>query len=140
MKGGGKEFDKIQYCDSGAANIMQVVWSIIIFMGLVECLLFVCFSFQFQPFSERIANIDVDVFHRVGHKYEDDSEGSETYFHKALEKWGDLNLTENFEAFRKEIPATHTLPQLLQQKDDVVTVLIKYIKLKNPLSLQPILE
>jgi len=96
--------------------------------------------FQFQPFSERIANIDVDVFHRVGHKYEDDSEGSETYFHKAIEKWGDLNLTESFEAFRKEIPAIHTLPHPLQQKDVVVEILIKYIKLKKPLCLQPILE
>ena len=96
--------------------------------------------FQFQPFSERIANIDVDVFHRVGHKYENDSEECETYFHKALEKWRDLNLTESFEAFQKEVPATHTLPQLLQQKDDVVALLIKYIKLNNPLCLQPVLE
>jgi U3 small nucleolar RNA-associated protein 20 len=98
------------------------------------------FSLQFQPFSERIANIDVDVFHRVRHKNEDDPEGSETYFRAALEKWGDLNLTESFEAFRKEIPATHTLHLVLQQKDDIVAVLIKYIKLKNPLCLQPILE
>ncbi|XP_069689745.1 small subunit processome component 20 homolog isoform X2 [Periplaneta americana] len=97
-------------------------------------------TFQFQPFSERIANIDVDVFHRVGHKYEDNSEDSETYFHQALEKWGDLNLTESFESFRKEVPSVHTLPQLLQQKDDVVAALVKYMKLKNPLSLQPILE
>lgn len=97
-------------------------------------------TFKFQPFSERIANIDVDVFHRVGHKNENDSEGSGTYFHEALEKWGDLNLTESFEAFRKEIPATHTLPQVLQQKDDIVAILIKYINLKNPLCLQPILE
>lgn len=109
-------------------------------LWVLQNICYLCFSFQFQPFSERIANIDIDVFHRVGHKYEVDSEGSETYFHKALEKWGDLNLTESFEAFRKELPATHTLPQLLQQKDDVVAILIKYIKLRNPLSLQPILE
>lgn len=96
--------------------------------------------FQFQPFSERIANIDVDVFHRVGHKYENDPEESETYFHKALDKWHDLNLTESFEAFQKEVPPTHTLPQLLQQKDDVVALLVKYIKLNDPLCLQPVLE
>jgi len=96
--------------------------------------------FQFQPFSERIANIDVDVFHRVGHKNENDCEECETYFYKALEKWHDLNLTESFEAFQKEVPPTHTLPQLLQQKDDVVALLFKYIKLNNPLCLQPVLE
>ncbi|PSN56059.1 hypothetical protein C0J52_11812, partial [Blattella germanica] len=93
----------------------------------------------FKPFSERIANIDIDVFHRIGHKNEID-EGSGTYFHKALWKWSDLNLTESFDTFKKELPATHTLPQLLQKKDEVVAVLIKYIKLQNPLSLQPILE
>ena len=98
------------------------------------------FYFQFQPFSERITNIDVDVFHRVSHKYESDSEGSETYFRKALEKWSDLNLTQSFDAFRKEVPATHTLPQILQRKDEIVAVLIKHIKVANPLSLQPILE
>lgn len=76
----------------------------------------------------------------MGHKYEKDSEEPETYFHKALEKWHDLNLTESFETFQKEVPATHTLPQLLQHKDDVVALLIKYIKLKNPLCLQPVLE
>lgn len=76
----------------------------------------------------------------MGHKYENDSEESETYFQKALERWRDLNLTESFEAFQKEVPATHTLPQLLQQKNDVVAVLIKYINLNNLLCLQPVLE
>ncbi|KAJ9576725.1 hypothetical protein L9F63_025376 [Diploptera punctata] len=94
----------------------------------------------FQPFSERIANIDVDVFHRVGHKFETESEGTETYFHKGLGKWSDLNLTQSFSDFKKDLPALQTLPQLLQQKDEVVAVLNKYIKLANPLSLQPILD
>ena len=76
----------------------------------------------------------------MGHKYESESEGSKTYFFSALEKWGDLNLTQSYDEFRKELPATQTLPQILQQKDKIVAVLLKHIKLANPLSLQPLLE
>lgn len=97
--------------------------------------------FQFQPFSERIYNIDVDVFHKVAHEYETDAE-NESYFYQTIQKWNVLNLTEGFATFRKEIRAENfiTLPQVLLSKDEIIQVLIKHIKLKNPLTLQPLLE
>nr|CAD7588810.1 unnamed protein product [Timema genevievae] len=96
---------------------------------------------KFQTFSERIGNINIDVFHRVGHKYEEeDSEDQGTFFHQCLQKWSVLNLTESFDNFRRGLPSAQTLPQLLNQKDEVFAALMKHIEMKNPLSLQPLLE
>ncbi|CAG2062186.1 unnamed protein product [Timema podura] len=98
-------------------------------------------TFKFQTFSERIGNINIDVFHRVGHKYEEeDSEDQGTFFHQCLQKWSVLNLTESFDNFRRGLPSAQTLPQLLNQKDEVFAALMKHIEMKNPLSLQPLLE
>ncbi|KAJ8922427.1 hypothetical protein NQ315_004373 [Exocentrus adspersus] len=99
-------------------------------------------TFKFIPFSERITNIDVDIFHKVGHEYETQTEESQSYFYQAIDKWNVLNLSEGYESFRKEIRAGNyiTLPQVLYSKDHIVEVLIKHLKLKNPLCLQPLLE
>ncbi|XP_012286717.1 small subunit processome component 20 homolog [Orussus abietinus] len=97
-------------------------------------------TFKFKPFSERISEIDVDVFHRVSHRNEDDSEVEETYFHEALQKWNVLNLSESYCSFKKEVRNIVTLPQLLNSKQHVVDTLMKYLKMKDVLSLQPILE
>ncbi|KAJ8865827.1 hypothetical protein PR048_033349 [Dryococelus australis] len=96
---------------------------------------------HFQPFSERISNINIDVFHRVGHKYEEASEEEEgTYVHRCLQKWNVLNLSESYEELRKGFPFVLTLPQLLNKKDEVLALLLKFARLQNPLSLQPVLD
>ncbi|XP_076264086.1 small subunit processome component 20 homolog isoform X2 [Rhynchophorus ferrugineus] len=99
-------------------------------------------TFKFQPFSERISNIDVDIFHKVRHEYEQQSEEGECYFYQTIQKWDTLNLTEAYNQFRRELRVQNyiTLPQLLLDKDRVIEVLVKHIKLKNPLCLQPLLE
>uniref|UniRef100_A0A0C9R5L4 UTP20 protein n=1 Tax=Fopius arisanus TaxID=64838 RepID=A0A0C9R5L4_9HYME len=100
-------------------------------------------TFKFKKFSERISEIDVDVFHRVVHKNEefsDDEESLETNFHKTLQKWNVLNLTEGYKSFRKEVQQVVTLPQLLKHKQEVIDSLTKYLKMKNAVFLQPILD
>lgn len=84
----------------------------------------------------------MDIFHKVGHEYETQTEENESYFYQAIDKWNVLNLSEGYEAFRKEIRASQyiTLPQVLHSKDHIIEVLIKHLKLKNPLCLQPLLE
>lgn len=98
------------------------------------------FSFQFKPFSERITEIDVDIFHRVRHWNEDASEEVETYFHETLQKWNVLNLTDDYTAFKKQVWNIVTLPQLLHRKQYVIDVLMEYLRKRNSLFLQPILE
>ncbi|KAL1130996.1 hypothetical protein AAG570_012235, partial [Ranatra chinensis] len=96
--------------------------------------------FQFQPFSERISNINVDVFHRVKHAFEEETE-EDTYLYQALEKWALLNCSEPFEELQREITSdVKILPQVLALKDHLVKVLLNHLAAKNPLSLQAALE
>ncbi|XP_046606050.1 small subunit processome component 20 homolog [Neodiprion virginianus] len=97
-------------------------------------------TFKFKPFSERIADIDVDVFHRVSHRNEAESDEVETHFYQCLHKWSVLNLTENYTNLKKELRGIVTLPQLLNSKEHVIDALLKYLRLKDTLCLQPILE
>ncbi|KAK6627166.1 hypothetical protein RUM44_009643 [Polyplax serrata] len=97
--------------------------------------------FKFIPFSERISNVNIDVFHRVPHPFEEESAEEFTYFHLALRKWTVLNLTGKWKAFRKEIGYnTQTLPQLLNSKEKIIDAFLQNIRLQDELSLQPVLE
>ncbi|XP_058805534.1 small subunit processome component 20 homolog [Phymastichus coffea] len=97
-------------------------------------------TFKFKPFSERVDQIDVDVFHKVNHRNEEVSDEAESYFHQCLQKWNFLNLSENYINLRKEVANVITLPQLLNRKQFVIDTLLKYLKLKDPLCLQSVLE
>ncbi|XP_056635303.1 small subunit processome component 20 homolog isoform X1 [Diorhabda sublineata] len=99
-------------------------------------------TFKFLPFSERISNIDVDVFHKVSHEYILETEENETIFQQTIIKWNVMNLTQGYERFQNEIRAYNyiTLPQLLLVKDHLVEILLKHIQEGDPLYLQPLLE
>ncbi|KOX69407.1 Small subunit processome component 20 like protein [Melipona quadrifasciata] len=97
-------------------------------------------TFQFKTFNERVSEIDVDVFHRVAHRNEENEEEIETYFHQTLQKWNFLNLTEGYCSFKRKVRDIVTLPQLVNQKQFVVDTLIEYLQKKDVLFLQPILE
>ncbi|KAK7865447.1 hypothetical protein R5R35_002325 [Gryllus longicercus] len=96
-------------------------------------------TFRFQPFSERISHLDVDVFHRIGHKNEEYDE-EETFLYQAIRKWNVLNLSEGYEELRKELPPVQTLPMLLHGRDLVIDVILKHLAKRNPLSLETILD
>lgn len=98
------------------------------------------FFSQFKPFSERVAEIDVDVFHRVAHRNECSTEEVETYFHETLQKWNLLNLTDGYTTFKKQVRDIITLPQLLHKKQYVIDLLMEYLRKQDALFLQPILE
>ncbi|XP_045464607.1 small subunit processome component 20 homolog [Harmonia axyridis] len=98
-------------------------------------------TFKFRTFSERISAINVDVIHRVRHVNEDTSEEI-SYFYQDFEKWDVLNITEGYRAFKKDIKINLlvTLPQVIAHKKHIVETLLKYLKLKDPLYLQPLLS
>ncbi|CAL7939981.1 unnamed protein product [Xylocopa violacea] len=97
-------------------------------------------TFQFKRFSERVSEIDVDVFHRVTHRNEESNEDVETYFYETLQKWNYLNLTEGYSSFKMKVRNIVTLPQLVNQKQFVIDTLIEYLEKKDVLFLEPILE
>ncbi|XP_044750615.1 small subunit processome component 20 homolog [Coccinella septempunctata] len=98
-------------------------------------------TFKFRTFSERISAINVDVIHRVKHVNEKTSEEI-SYFYQDFEKWDVLNITEGYTSFKKEIKINLlvTLPQIIAHKEHIVNTLLKYLKHKNPLYLQPLLS
>lgn len=96
---------------------------------------------QFIPFSERIASINVDVFHRVSHRNEE-SEDRKTFFKESADKWIVLNRTKEWLEFYKAVVAggVVTLPQILNQKDHIAELFCVHLPQQTEHSLQPILE
>ncbi|XP_001952794.2 small subunit processome component 20 homolog [Acyrthosiphon pisum] len=98
--------------------------------------------FKFQPFSERISEIDVDVFHRVGHSNEDLDDTQKTRFSQAIERWNDLNRSESYNQLCSNLKQSQleSLPQLLARKHEISQVLFKYMDDSDPLSIQAAFE
>ncbi len=98
---------------------------------------------QFQSFSQRIAKLSIDPVRRVRRQDldEDDQPQKDPYFKSGLEKWDDMNLSENYADFvRRATPLCGSLPQLLHSQDQIMDLLIEYIGKRDALSLEPLLD
>ena len=95
---------------------------------------------QFQTFSERISNIDIDVFHRVKHPFEEDDDVQSSHFSNCLNKWNNENFAPEFIELKKKLPFDISLPQLLARKSEIAEVLTAHLKSCDVDSLQPALE
>jgi len=96
--------------------------------------------FKFQGFTERIANIKLDVSHRV-EKRTAEPEDTETFCNEALSKWKELNCTVHFQAFTKEVgPLVQTLAQLVHHENSVIAALQKHLVVEDTLALEPLLD
>lgn len=97
--------------------------------------------FQFQKFSERIANIDIDVIHKVKHPYEEDDASDSPYYSQCLNKWVDENFSPDFLELRKKLPKDiYSLPLLIAHEKEIVEVLTNHLKSCDMDALQPALE
>ncbi|XP_061420704.1 small subunit processome component 20 homolog [Lethenteron reissneri] len=96
--------------------------------------------FRFLTFAERLANVNIDVIHRID-RTGSLSEEVETYFYEGLQKWKDLNATENFGAFLREVNGLcQSFPQLVHHQNAVVQALKAHLQVPNSLALQPLLD
>ncbi|KAI9775155.1 MAG: U3 snoRNP protein [Geoglossum umbratile] len=98
---------------------------------------------RFRSFSQRIAKLTIDPIRRVRrHDLEtEDLSTATSYFKNSLEQWVDLNVSENFSRFAREVsPLCGSLPQLLYFEDRVIDLLLRYIEMKDSLSLEPLLS
>ncbi|XP_071357681.1 small subunit processome component 20 homolog isoform X2 [Trachinotus anak] len=97
-------------------------------------------TFRFLTFAERLANVNIDVIHRI------DRSGSyaeevETYFSEGLTKWRDLNLTEHFTTFLKEVSnKSQSFNMLVFHQKMIVESLKTHLAVKNSLASQPLLD
>ncbi|XP_078077201.1 small subunit processome component 20 homolog [Mustelus asterias] len=97
-------------------------------------------TFRFLTFSERLANVNIDIIHRID-RTGSYAEEVETYFYEGLEKWKDLNCTEYFVKFHKEVYGkTQSFNQLVYHQNAVVESLKNHLQTKNSLAYQPLLD
>uniref|UniRef100_A0A3B5AP45 UTP20 small subunit processome component n=1 Tax=Stegastes partitus TaxID=144197 RepID=A0A3B5AP45_9TELE len=97
-------------------------------------------TFRFLTFAERLANVNIDVIHRIDRTgaY---AEEVETYFSEGLTKWRDLNLTEHFTTFLKEVSnKSQSFNMLVFHQKSIVESLKTHLAVRDSLAYQPLLD
>ncbi|KAM4711892.1 small subunit processome component 20 homolog isoform 2-T2 [Anableps anableps] len=97
-------------------------------------------TYRFLTFAERLANVNIDVIHRID-RTGSYAEEVETYFSEGLTKWRDLNLTEHFTTFLKEVAnKSQSFNMLVFHQASIVESLKTHLAVKNSLAYQPLLD
>ncbi|GAA6068913.1 small subunit processome component 20 homolog, partial [Tachysurus ichikawai] len=97
-------------------------------------------TYRFLTFSERLANVNIDVIHRID-RTGSYNEEVETYFFEGLRKWRDLNQTDHFTAFSKEVfHKSQSFHMLVFHQNAIVESLKTHLSVKNSLANQPLLD
>ncbi|CAD0094511.1 unnamed protein product [Aureobasidium mustum] len=99
---------------------------------------------HFEGFAQRISKMKIDPIRRtrrgVGAEGAHELEGEASYFRTALDEWKDLNLSENFTAFAKNVyNISDSLPMVIFHEETIMDNLITYITKGDVMSLEPLL-
>ncbi|RPB03752.1 hypothetical protein L873DRAFT_1730772, partial [Choiromyces venosus 120613-1] len=94
----------------------------------------------FQSFTQKLQNLKIDPIRKVRRRVQD--EASEiSFFHSALEKWVDLNLSSTFVEFVRPVrPLSESLPHILHHKQRIFEFLVGGIKSRDVNALEPLLD
>ncbi|XP_035476215.2 small subunit processome component 20 homolog [Scophthalmus maximus] len=97
-------------------------------------------TYRFLTFAERLANVNIDVIHRID-RTGSYAEEVETYFSEGLTKWRDLNLTEHFTTFLKEVSnKSQSFNMLVFHQKSIVECLKTHLAVKSSMAYQPLLD
>ncbi|KAM6961562.1 LOW QUALITY PROTEIN: small subunit processome component 20 homolog [Tautogolabrus adspersus] len=97
-------------------------------------------TYRFLTFAERLANVNINVIHRID-RTGSYAEEVETYFSEGLTKWKDLNLTEHFTTFLKDVSnKSQSFNMLVFHQAAIVESLKMHLSVKNSLAYQPLLD
>ncbi|XP_051857734.1 small subunit processome component 20 homolog isoform X2 [Antechinus flavipes] len=97
-------------------------------------------TYRFLTFAERLGNVNIDIIHRIDRTACYDEE-VETYFYEGLQKWRELNLTEHFGKFYKEVVGKcQSFNQLVYHQKEIVLSLKSHLQIKHSLAYQPLLD
>ena len=95
---------------------------------------------RFQSFNQRISKLKIDPIHR-SHSIDLDASTTASYFQAALDRWRDLNVSQDFANFVKIVaPRCESLPQILHYQKEIMDALVQFIEKANTLSLEPLLD
>lgn len=96
--------------------------------------------FIFKSFAQRVAEVDINVYRSLDPLKSEPSEGS-SFFRDCLVEWRELNTAEGFISFYEEVfPLVQTLPQIILQKELIISKLLARLQMNSRLSLEPILS
>ncbi|XP_076967884.1 small subunit processome component 20 homolog isoform X2 [Tamandua tetradactyla] len=97
-------------------------------------------TYRFLTFAERLGNVNIDIIHRID-RIASYNEEVETYFFEGLLKWRELNLTEHFGKFYKEVmDKCQSFNQLVYHQKEIVQSLKTHLQIKNSFAYQPLLD
>ncbi|XP_037315787.2 small subunit processome component 20 homolog isoform X2 [Pungitius pungitius] len=97
-------------------------------------------TYRFLTFAERLSHVKIDVIHRID-RTGSYAEEVETYFSEGLTKWRDLNLTEHFTTFLKEVSNhSQSFNMLVFHQKTIVASLKTHLAVKNSLAYEPLLD
>ncbi|CAL9158827.1 unnamed protein product [Musa hybrid cultivar] len=95
--------------------------------------------FVFKSFSQRVEEIDINVYRSLDPVKAQPSAGS-SFLRESLVYWRELNTAEDFISFyEKMMPLVQTLPQVILHKEIIMSELLDRLHVKARLSLEPIL-
>ncbi|KAF6228293.1 hypothetical protein HO133_008023 [Letharia lupina] len=98
---------------------------------------------RFESFNQRISKLSIDPIRRSRRNEveADDLTDLASFFKASLDRWKDLNLSESFTSFVREVePICNSLAQILHYHQRVFDILVDYIGKRDPLSLEPLLD
>lgn len=98
---------------------------------------------RFESFNQRIAKLNIDPIRRRQRNQvqDDDLTESASFFNLSLDRWRELNLSENFTSFVREVePMCNSLPQILHYHQRIFDILVSYIGKRDSLCLEPLLD
>jgi U3 small nucleolar RNA-associated protein 20 len=97
-------------------------------------------KYRFESFHQRIAKINIHPLRR-SHDLDVETDDTTSYFSTGLAQWKEMNLSENFTNFVREIaPLCDSLPHIIHHHNDIMTILATYIEQRDALSLEPLLD
>ncbi|XP_055345740.1 small subunit processome component 20 homolog [Paramacrobiotus metropolitanus] len=97
-------------------------------------------TFKFKSFNERISEISVDARQNLfATAFE--PVGEESFFFENYNKWLDLNRTQHFADFQKDVRnKINSYAMIVHHKDTIVAALLRHLAVENSLALEPLLD
>ena len=98
---------------------------------------------RYESFNQRISKIKIDPIRKSTREAVDaeDSSIATSHFRSGLEYWKDVNLSQNFGAFAREVaPVCDGLPQILLYQDRLLETVLRYVEKQDTLSMEPLLS
>ena len=97
--------------------------------------------FRFKTFSEQIAEIQIDVFHKVCKDESLPATARRSYFLTTLTKWKDLNCSQEFCRFSFDVNGlVHDLSQIVFHQNKIADILCKHLEVTNSQCLDALLD